>query len=96
MATQPETLLKVKALRELRKLKRLWCVKTQFVAHCGIPDIIGVYRGRFFAWELKAPGKKATKLQKYVLARIKAAGGHVAVVWPDTLDEELKRLRRCK
>ena len=41
----------------------------------GLPDIIGVTDGRFFAFEVKVPGKTATPLQGATLAAIKRAGG---------------------
>ena len=41
----------------------------------GLPDIIGVTDGRFFAFEVKIPGKTATPLQGATLAAIRRAGG---------------------
>ncbi len=41
----------------------------------GLPDIIGCTDGRFFAFEVKVPGKHATPLQAATLAAIKRAGG---------------------
>lgn len=46
----------------------------------GLPDIIGCFRGRFFAFEVKRPGEKPTPLQKATLARMAAAGAKTAVV----------------
>jgi penicillin-binding protein-related factor A (putative recombinase) len=46
----------------------------------GIPDFIGHYRGKFFAVEAKAPGKKPTGFQALQIAAIKASGGAVFVV----------------
>lgn len=96
MGTQKETRLKIRAFRELSKLRKIWFVKTQFVALCGIPDIIGVYKGLFFAWELKVDKKKPSRLQRYVLERIEKAGGHVASVWPETLEDEIKKLKSSR
>lgn len=50
--------------------------------HKGIPDICGVYRGRFFGLEVKLPGREntVTKNQAEVLKRIDRAGGIAAVV----------------
>lgn len=41
----------------------------------GLPDIIGCSDGRFFAFEVKTPGRKATPLQAATLAAIRRAGG---------------------
>lgn len=41
----------------------------------GLPDIVGCTDGRFFAFEVKQPGKTATPLQSATLAAIKRAGG---------------------
>ena len=41
----------------------------------GVPDIVGCYRGWFFAIEAKAPGKEATPLQEHELESIEKAGG---------------------
>lgn len=48
----------------------------------GRPDIEGCLRGRFFAFEVKLPGKKqtVTSLQKRALDEIRAAGGFAKVV----------------
>jgi hypothetical protein len=56
----------------------------------GLPDIIGVYHGRFVGLEVKVPGRedRLTKLQEFVLTQIKEAGGIAAVI---TSVEEAKR-----
>ena len=41
----------------------------------GIPDIVGSFRGLFFAIEVKRPGKKLTKLQESQLYVISQSGG---------------------
>lgn len=51
----------------------------------GIPDIIGCYRGKFFAIELKKPGggdptRQLRPEQREVLNRIQQAGGKIAVL----------------
>ncbi len=50
----------------------------------GIPDIVGCFKGKFFAIELKRPGKDPVKglrpEQKKMLEWIKQAGGAVAVI----------------
>lgn len=47
----------------------------------GIPDIIGVFRGRFVALEVKRPKVgRVTVLQATILRKISAAGGMAKVV----------------
>jgi len=46
----------------------------------GLPDIIVCYRGRFVAFEVKAPSGKPSKLQEITIAKIKAAMGEACIV----------------
>ena len=46
----------------------------------GIPDVICCLDGRFFAFEVKTPEGRLTKLQEHTIQRIKDAGGHAFVV----------------
>jgi len=46
----------------------------------GLPDIICCYRGRFVAFEVKAPSGRPTKLQEITLQRIKDARGEAFIV----------------
>ncbi len=55
----------------------------------GLPDLIGVYRGRALALEVKRPGGTPTPLQEHELGRWAAAGALAAVV---TSIEDVKRL----
>ena len=63
------------------------------LAKCGIPDVVGVCNGHFFAWELKK-NYVPTTLQKYVLNRIDMAGGIARIVTPDNLDSCIKELTK--
>jgi len=48
----------------------------------GIPDIIGCYRGRFIAFEVKRDAKgKPTAMQAYMMEKITAAGGVATVIF---------------
>ncbi len=64
----------------------------------GLPDIIGCYRGRFFAWELKRDVKEASKktgrivLQRYILGLIRKAGGIGEIVHPGNFEAKLQEL----
>jgi hypothetical protein len=59
----------------------------------GIADVIGWYKGRPFAWELKRSHTESLKdrdghaLQKYNLERASNAGGLGRFVYPENFDE---------
>lgn len=58
----------------------------------GIPDVVGCYRGYFFAVECKAGKGKTTALQEAELEKIRKAGGTAFVINEsniDTLDKFL-------
>lgn len=83
MAKQPETLLKERVLKDLRKLPITYAVKIQQVAIRGTPDILCCINGHFVAIELKRdPSQKPDKLQEHELGRISKAGGVSVVVNP--------------
>lgn len=46
----------------------------------GIPDIIGCFKGRFIALEVKRPGEQPTKLQAKTLELLQAAGAVTGIV----------------
>ena len=58
----------------------------------GIPDIVGVFRGTFFALEVKRPGEKPTPIQEAVIEQINAAGGVAEVV--TSIEEALSVIER--
>lgn len=47
----------------------------------GIPDIIGCFKGRFIAFEVKRPGEKPRKIQEYTLKILKEAGAVTGIVY---------------
>ena len=53
----------------------------------GIPDICALYRRRFYALELKAPGGRVTETQGAMLIALERAGAVVGVA--DSLDRAL-------
>lgn len=58
----------------------------------GLPDLIGVYRGLFVAFEVKTPVGTLSSRQRYVLRVIQSAGGIVAV--PRSVADARNVLRR--
>ena len=74
----PEGTVKAEIKTYLKTLApRLWFFSPFMSGYgaSGIPDIIGVYKGRFFAIEVKAPGGRPTVWQMRMLAGIARAGG---------------------
>ena len=53
----------------------------------GVPDIVGCYRGMFFAIECKAGKNVTTPLQKLELSAIRTAEGVAWVVNEDNVDD---------
>ncbi len=49
--------------------------------NAGLPDIIGCYKGRFVAFEVKRPGGRLTALQSRWLQKIRDVGGIAEVVY---------------
>ncbi|QNJ59467.1 hydrolase [Gordonia phage MScarn] len=60
----------------------------------GLPDLIGVWHGRFIAIEVKMPGNSPSKIQERVMGRIRQAGGRVVVAYSVADALEVLRARR--
>ncbi|AUV60743.1 holliday junction resolvase [Gordonia phage Biskit] len=60
----------------------------------GLPDLIGVWHGRFIAIEVKMPGNSPSKIQERVMDRIRQAGGRVVVAYSVADALEVLRARR--
>lgn len=92
---QEETKLKIKVMNLLKALDHCWFVKVQQVAIVGTPDIVGCYKGHFFAFELKTDEGKLAAMQQYTLGKIHNAGGFIEVVTPSnylTVIKEMEKL----
>jgi len=65
----------------------------------GLPDIVGLVNGNFFALEVKRSLKEAGKrtgrivLQRLVLSKIRGVGGYACFVYPENLSEVLQDIR---
>lgn len=99
-ASPLEKILKKKVKEELEAIDGCWFFIKEALSIRGIPDVVGVCRGRFFAWELKRSSSEAAKctgriaLQRYVLSKINKAGGLGRLVHPDNLEQCLQELRQ--
>lgn len=78
---------------KLDEIPYSYWIKITLPAVLGIPDILGVIKGRFVAIELKKSSKdKPTTMQTYVLERIKACGGVGLVSYPENKKETMEAL----
>ena len=69
-------------LRRLKAVPRCFAWKEHggLYGTAGVPDVICCLDGRFFAFEVKTPEGRATRLQEQTIHRIRVAGGHAHVV----------------
>ena len=80
-----ESALVVKTLFDMN---RMGCMAVKLhgsIYGGGQPDVVGCYRGRAFAVEVKVGGRRLTRLQQVTLDRWRAAGA-VAVVADEEFD----------
>lgn len=91
----PEGAVKGAIKGYLRSLPCCWFHMTMTYGYgtSGAPDIIGCYKGVFFAIEVKAPGKlsRLTPLQKQAIAHINAAQGWAIAA--DSLQHVIELIR---
>lgn len=103
MATQPEAIFKNKVYKLFEQIpkKDLYYFTKEAKSIKGIPDLIGCYKGKFFAWELKKSEREGQTsggrivLQLYILSLIRRAGGVGEVVYPENLEEKFRELFQC-
>ena len=81
MAATPESKVKRVVTRQLQELGAYYFYPvTGGYGASGVPDIVGCYKGKFFAIECKAGKNKPTPLQQKNIDAITAQGGAVWVV----------------
>jgi hypothetical protein len=83
MSRKPESRLVDKIIHHLRKKPKSYWVKLHggLFQTVGLPDIVGCYKGRFVAIEVKLPGKEhtLTERQKLILQRLAKAGARAGM-----------------
>lgn len=89
---KPETRFQNKVLSDLKKLDKLWVLKTQEKTRKGVPDLLICANGKFVAIELKIGQNKMSPLQGFELACIEASGGASFVAYPENWDEIKNKL----
>ena len=90
---QLEKHFQTKVLKQLREIPCSYWIKLNDRATIGLPDIVGVLAGHFFAIELKT-GTKPTKLQLHTLKRLMWSGAHCFVSYPHTWEMDFKEITR--
>lgn len=97
MAATPEAKVKKKVTEQLKKLNAYYFYAfTGGYGSSGVPDIIGCYRGYFFAIECKAGKNKPTALQEKQLRDIVKAGGEAIVINEENVHEVTAWLLRLE
>ena len=88
MAATPVSKVKKKVVEQLKALGAYFFYPvTGGYGGSGVPDIVGCYKGKFFAIECKAGKNKPTPLQQKNIDTIAAQGGAVWVVNETNMDE---------
>lgn len=89
MASTPEkkVKLKVRAILDWHDDVYYFTPMTGGYGRSGVPDIVGCYKGHFFAIECKAGKGTTTALQDKNIKDIEKAGGRVIVVNENNLEE---------
>jgi len=96
MADTPEKRIK-KKLVQMLKQEGVWYFfpAANGMGRAGIPDVIGVVKGRFIGIECKADAtKKPTALQMQCAAHIREAGGAWFLVYDDVSTEIVRQFIR--
>ena len=77
----PESRVKKRVAELLKKYEAYYFFPAMGAfGRAGVPDIIGCYRGYFFAVECKAGKGKTTALQEAEIEKIRRAGGKAFVI----------------
>lgn len=86
-------------IKALKEIKGLWFIRVELKFIRGIPDILGVKQGRFFALETKRNESEAlavtprTIIQNRTLKKIRDAGGYATMIYPENQNEILDEIR---
>ena len=92
MAMTPEKKVKQAVVKQLKELGAYYFYPvTGGYGASGVPDIVGCYYGRFFAFECKAGSNKPTPLQQKNIDQIKDMKGIVAVI-NETNQDQVRNL----
>lgn len=83
----PEAKVKKRVVQQLKLLDAYYFYPvTGGYGRSGVPDIVGCYKGKFFAIECKAGTNKPTPLQELNIEQIKQSGGLALVINEENVD----------
>jgi penicillin-binding protein-related factor A (putative recombinase) len=83
----PEAKVKKQVVQQLKLLDAYYFYPvTGGYGRSGVPDIVGCYKGKFFAIECKAGTNKPTPLQALNLEQIMLTGGIALVINEENVD----------
>jgi penicillin-binding protein-related factor A (putative recombinase) len=83
----PEAKVKKRVVQQLKLLDAYYFYPvTGGYGRSGVPDIVGCYKGKFFAIECKAGTNKPTPLQALNLEQIMLTGGIALVINEENVD----------
>lgn len=96
MATTPEGKIKQAISKYLRSIDGLWYTMPVPGGYGqSTLDYLCCYRGRFFSIEAKAPGKKPTDRQLFVMEDIRHSGGTTFVIDDNEFPHLKKWIDEC-
>ncbi len=82
-----EAKVKDRVKKLLKEYRCYWFMPVQSGYGSASLDFLGTHRGRFFAVETKAPGKRLSPRQELIADEIRAAGGAVFIIGEAYYDE---------
>jgi len=90
-----ETILRTK-IKELLKEKEMYVITLHGspMQQAGLPDLMFIYDGYAYFFEIKMPGLMPTKLQELVHERIRRTGAEVYVI--DSIEKAEKIIKRIE
>ncbi len=83
MKPQSEKSIQKAIIKYLKSLDHCWWYNTgpqRFGGRSGVPDLLVVFHGVFFAFEVKSETGKPTKLQEIEMAKINKAGSIATII----------------
>lgn len=83
----PEKLVKDRVKKLLKEYRCYVFMPVQSGYGSATLDFLGTHRGRFFAVETKAPGRKLSPRQELIADMIRAAGGAVFIIGEEYYEE---------
>ena len=92
-AMSRETAITNTIMKHLRLIEGLWAMKLHGSAYqtAGVPDILVIYRGEPWFFEVKQPGEKPSPIQEHIMRKLREAGARARVVhsWAE-VEEQLR------